>query len=245
MSKKQSKTEPEKQAIKKTLIQSETVIIRRSQITFAAYNPKRHTEEGISTQLRNFKSIGFLGGIVWNARTGNLVAGHKRVMAMDKYYGNTEEKPVDYEVKVEKVDLDPKQEKEQNIFMDARSTNTPQDYDLIAQMLPDIDYKMAGLDMNELNLISIESPMFDIKAQKDIVEDYTNLSRDYEDKKQKVKEAKRQIRSEIITDQGEPCVTLSFDSYANKCAFMERFGFTNELRYIKGESFSDMIERVL
>lgn len=239
-----NKKKEQKPKTKPQLIQSETVIIKRSQIHFAAYNPKRHTEDGINTQLKNFKSVGFLGGIVWNIRTGNLVAGHKRVMAFDKYFGNTEENPVDYEIKVEKVDMDEKQEKEQNLFMDARSTNTPQDYDLIAMMLPDIDYKAAGLSADEMNLISIESPMLDIAPVTNIQQDFQDLSKEYNERKQAVKEAKRRIKNEIVIDQGESFVTISFDTYENKCAFMERFGFETELRYIKGESFSDMIERI-
>ncbi len=243
MNKKQ-KPQTKKKAPEKKMVQSETVIIKRLQIHFAPYNPKRHTEDGINTQLRNFKSVGFLGGIVWNEKTGNLISGHKRIMAMDKYFNNTKEHPVNYNVKVEKVNLTEKQEKEQNIFMDARSTNTAQDYDLLAGILPEIDYKLAGLTSDEMNLISIESPMFDTIPKDEIKNDFKELSREYDRKKEAVKEAKRKIRNEIIIDQGEPAVTLVFDSYENKCAFMERFGFTNELRNIKGESFSDMIERI-
>src|ERR1035437_1782485 len=189
---KQKKPKPEK--AKPQIVQSETVIIKRSQIHFAAYNPKRHTEDGIKTQLKNFKTIGFLGGIVWNETTGNLVAGHKRIMAMDLFYGNTEETPVDYDVKVEKVKLDLKAEKEQNIFMDARSTNTQQDYDLLALILPDIDYKLAGLTADELNLISIESPMMDITPKTDIQADYKEIGKDFEQKKADVKAAKAKIK---------------------------------------------------
>jgi hypothetical protein len=225
------------------IVQSETVIIKRSRINFAKYNPKRHTEEGIKTQLKNFKSIGFLGGIVWNQTTGNLVAGHKRIQAMDLFYKYDGTKETDYEVKVEKVKLTDKQEKEQNIFMDARSTNTRQDYDLLALLLPDIDYKLAGLSPDEMNLISIEVPSMAIHKE-DIQSDFQEVGKDYEQKKADIKEAKAKIKEEIFSNQGETYVSLTFDSYENKCEFMERFGFENNIRFIKGESFSDMIERV-
>ncbi len=245
MAKEKKQPQPKKVKEPAKLPQSETVIIKRSQIHFSPYNPKRHTEEGVNQQLRNFKLRGFLGGIVWNETTGNLVAGHKRIMAMDKFYGNTEEKPVDYNVKVEKVKLDPKAEKEQNVYMDARSTNTPQDYDLIALILPEIDYKLAGLDANELNLISIESPTMDIAPREEIRQDYAELGKEAEQKKADVKAAKEKIKNNVQENQGETYVSLSFDTYENKCAFMERFGFATDLRFIKGESFNDMVERVL
>jgi len=70
--------------------ESKTIVIKRSQIKFAPYNPKKHSEEDIKQQVKNFKVMGFLGGVVWNKRTGNLVSGHKRVMAMDKVFKNTE-----------------------------------------------------------------------------------------------------------------------------------------------------------
>lgn len=240
------KKQPQPKEPKPDIIRSsETVTIKRSQIHFAAYNPKRHTEDGIKQQLKNFKNVGFLGGIVWNETTGNLVAGHKRVMSWDIFYKYDGTTKTDYNLKVEKITLTEKQEKEQNIFMDARSANTPQDYDLLALMLPDIDYKLAGLDADELNLISIESPMMNLAPANEIREDLKVLGKDFEQKKADVKAAKAKIKDEIFTNQGDSYVSLSFDNYENKCAFMERFGFTNDLRFIKGESFNDMVERVL
>ena len=97
--------------------QSETVEIMRSQITLNPYNPKRHSDKQVSEQKKNLQRVGYLGGVTWNATTGNLVDGHRRIKAMDlinKYDGTPE---TDYPVKVEKVAFDDKQEKEQMTFM--------------------------------------------------------------------------------------------------------------------------------
>lgn len=242
---KEKQKQPKPEKVKPDIIKSsETVIIKRSQINFAPYNPKRHTEESVKQQLNNFKKVAFLGGIVWNETTGNLVAGHKRVMSWDIFHKYDGTSKTDYNLKVEKIKLTEKQEKEQNIFMDARSTNTEQSYDLLAIMLPDLDYKLAGLTADELNLISIESPMMDIAPKAEIQADYKEIGKDFEQKKADVKAAKAKIKDEIFTNQGDSYVSLSFDNYENKCAFMERFGFGNDLRFIKGESFSDLIERI-
>ena len=39
-------------------------------------------------------------------------------------------------------------------------------------------------------------------------------------------------------------VMLSFDTYEAKAAFCERFGYDPAMKFIKGEVFSDQVERV-
>ena len=125
------------------LKQSETIEIKRSQINLNPCNPKRHSDKQIAKQKANIKKVGFLGGIVWNRQTGNLIDGHRRVMALDLIH-NYDGSQNDYDIKVEVVDLDEKQEKSQLTYM--ALGNTKADYSLIAEYLPDIDYSIAGLD---------------------------------------------------------------------------------------------------
>lgn len=93
--------------------QSETVVIKRSQINFAPYNPRKEDPEVIKKLKKNFKTVGYLGGIVWNQLSSYLVSGHKRVQTLDiiNNYDGTPE--TDYEIKVEAVELDDKTEREQ------------------------------------------------------------------------------------------------------------------------------------
>ena len=80
---------------------STTEEIRRSTITLNPDNPKRHTDRQVKQQVANIKANGYLGGIVWNRTTGNLVDGHRRVQALDiihKYDGTP---ATDYTLKVE------------------------------------------------------------------------------------------------------------------------------------------------
>ena len=85
-------------------------------------NPKRHSDEKVKLQKKNLQKVGFLGGIVWNEVTGNLVSGHQRISVIDevnKY--NPDTRTNDYLIRVEVVHMDEKTEKEQNIFMNNRS----------------------------------------------------------------------------------------------------------------------------
>jgi hypothetical protein len=121
---------------KKNLKTSETAIIKRSEIKLNPLNPKRHSEKVIKLQKKNLQQVGFLGGIVWNRTTGNLIDGHRRIYAMDLYYGY-DGKENDYDVKVEVVEMPVKAEKAQLTYM--AIGNTKPEKDLIARYIGDID----------------------------------------------------------------------------------------------------------
>ncbi len=70
----------------KKLAESRTETIKRSQIRLNPLNPKRHTDDKIRFQKLNLQKVGYMGGIVWNEVTGNLIDGHRRIQAMDSYY---------------------------------------------------------------------------------------------------------------------------------------------------------------
>lgn len=131
--------------------QSETKTIKRSQINLNPCNPKRHTDEQVRLQKKNLRQVGFLGGVVWNEASGNLIDGHRRIKALDqinKYDGTPE---TDYEIKVEATSLDDAQEKQQLTYMAVG--NTKADYNLIAPYIESIDYASAGLSHDEYKQI--------------------------------------------------------------------------------------------
>jgi len=135
---------------KRQLKQSETTEIQRSQINLNPHNSKRHGDKAVKEQKRNLQRVGFLGGVTWNKTTGNLIDGHRRIMAMDSYYGYPEN---DYTVKVEAVEMGGKAEKEQMTYM--ALANTKADYQLIAEYLLDIDYSVSGV--SDYDLAQIQS----------------------------------------------------------------------------------------
>jgi hypothetical protein len=227
---------------------SETIVIKRSKINFAPYNPKKHTKEAIKDQINNILRVGFLGGIVWNDQTGNLISGHKRVMAFDLHYkyDGTEQK--DYEIKVERVSFDEKTEKEQNIYMDAVSKNTRQDYSLIAE-IEDIDFKLAGLDDNDLNMMSVFNENITVDSRNELFGDIDTIVSDEnklkDEKKQQVKDAKKKYKESVNQrNMGGAYVTLSFDDVDNKKEFMNMFGFNPDDLFIKGELMVNKINEL-
>lgn len=237
---------------------SEPVEISRSRVRFAHYNPRKITDSALKKLKQNIKRVGMLGGIVWNERTTNLVSGHQRVSVLDQLNGYDGTKETDYILRVDKVNLSEKEEKEQNIFMNNQSVQGEFDLDILRDILPDIDYKSAGLTDQDLSLIGIELDMPQID---DILADFEDISSQYNAEREREKKANEMKKEERIAHNKEvkaivkeraqkqaenmdAYVMLSFDTYEAKAAFCERFGYDPDMKFIKGEVFDEQIERV-
>lgn len=236
-------------AKKKALATSETRVIRRSLISKNPINPKRHREERIKVQERNLKKVGYLGGIVWNETTGNLIDGHRRISAMDLYYGYNGTPETDYDVKVEVVHMDEKEEKQQLAYMAAGDTKA--DLDLLANFADDIDLGEIGLEQSEIDdILNIANgagegtqDLFDdlLKPTKAVPE---KGSAEYEAAKAKVKAGKAKTREMAIDYQRNEAahVTLSFSNYDNFVSFCDLMGVATDVKFIKGEELLQMFE---
>ena len=192
-------------------------------------------------QKKNLQKVGFLGGIVWNEASGNLIDGHRRIKAMDLYYkydGTTE---TNYDVKVEVVSLDEKTEKQQLAYMAAG--NTKPDIDLLANFIPDIDYFEIGLDTNEINDILAISQA-EVISLSESLDDLISPVDSYEEKKGHMKEVKQQVKEQAIQRQQEEeaYITLSFSSFEAKSDFCDLLGISTDNKFAKGEDVLKLIE---
>lgn len=139
-------------------IKSESAEVMRSQIHFADYNPRTIVEDNTRTLKRGIRKFGLVGGIVINKRTDNtIVSGHQRISVMDdlhKYNPETGEN--DYALRVDVVDLPIKEEKELNILSNNPNAQGSWDFDKMRQLIPDIDYRDAGLTDADLDMIGVD-----------------------------------------------------------------------------------------
>lgn len=239
-------------------IKSESVELKRSAIHFASYNPRTLSDEERKTIKRGIKKFGLVGGLVVNKRTGmTVVSGHQRLTVMDELNKFPEE---DYIIRVDLIDVDEKQEKELNILLNNPNAQGKWDYDALAKMVPDIDWKDAGLTDVDLNLIgcdyllqteaeksiasALDDMMSDVNEQKEADKAQRQLER--AEKVAHMKEVKQQVKenAQKTAEDMDAYVMLSFDTYEAKTVFMERFGYDAEMKFIKGEIFSDQVERV-
>lgn len=198
----------------KNLKQSETRTILRSSITLNPYNPKRHTDEQVKQQLKNFKKNGYLGGIVWNEQTGHLVDGHRRVQAMDLYYKY--DGTSDYELKVEVVDFDQKTELEQLTYQ--ALGNSKADYNLVAKYAPEIDPELAGISEEDyeriMELADTAPAVEEIADFSDaFLNPVTTLDKDMETNEEVAKrhEEKPKMTKEQVKAEKERCNGIATD----------------------------------
>lgn len=237
-------------------IKSESVELNRSAIHFADYNPRKLSEESRKTLKRGIKKFGLVGGIVVNKRTGlTVVSGHQRLSVMDELQKFPEN---DYRIRVDVIDVDEKQEKELNILMNNPNAQGSWDYDALARIMPDIDYKDAGLTDADLNMIGcdfllqteeensladeLEDMMHPLVQREEAEKAARQLER--AEKVSHMKDVKQQVREQAQkqAQDMDAYVMLSFDTFEAKAAFCERFGYDPYMKFIKGEVFDSQIE---
>jgi hypothetical protein len=128
----------------KRIAQHESVLIKRSAIGTVGYNPRKITPEAKHKLKENLETHGLMGGIVWNSTTGNLVSGHQRIIIMDKSNKYKAGDPkTDYDVLVTKVELNEKEEKEQNVFFNNQSAMGFFDDEKLKDLMKTIDFSEA------------------------------------------------------------------------------------------------------
>jgi hypothetical protein len=234
--------------MKKKYNESETVVIDRYKIKFAAYNPRTEAPEVVAELKRNFKRVGFLGGIVWNEITGNLISGHKRMSGLDVINGYTGTKETSYKVKVEKVKLDLKTEKEQNIFMNSADVQAKFDNFKLADLLDEIDISNTGLNSETLEMISFEVPDFNYGDNTEAKEDFKKLSdkglseEELKEARRKTREARQDIQNKKINEFHKPYLIVTFKNIEEKIYVCEVLGIHPEENKVSGiTAFKDIL----
>lgn len=234
--------------------------VHRSQINNAPYNPRKiseHQKKGLS---KNLKKVGMLQPIIWNETTGNIVSGHQRVAILD-----TMEKSNEYILTVAAVSLSEKEEMRQNMFLNSTTFTGEFDFEAVAELLEnyDLDFKDCGFDDYDMSILSLEdadferfqkpAPKHDVKYivpegedDNDNDNDNDNAFNDEAEKVEAIKATKGRIKEDYATKNADidAYIILSFSNIRNKEAFCNRFGFDKLEKMVKGEIFSEMVERV-
>lgn len=242
---------------------SQSVELKRSQIRLHSQNPRVISDENRKALKRGIKKFGMVGGIVVNKRTGyTLVSGHQRLSVMDelqKY--NAETKENDYPIRVDLIDVEEKEEKELLILLNNPSAQGEWDYDALRELIPDIDYKDAGLTEQDLDIIGVD---FNLQTEEEnaIAGELENLMEPVREEHQAEvaqKQAERaekvahmkQVKQEVkeaatkAAANMDAYLMLSFDNWEAKAAFCEKFEFDPEQKFYKGEEFENKIETLL
>lgn len=142
--------------------------------------------------------------------------------------------------------------------MNNQSVQGEFDIEALRNLLPEIDFKSAGLTEQDLSIIGID---FDMPVLEDIragIEDLSSSYNEDKDREKKIaelsreakiahnKEVKQQVKenAQKQAENMDAYVILSFDTYEAKAVFCERFGYDPDMKFIKGEVFDEQVERV-
>lgn len=114
------------------------------------------------------------------------------------------------------------------------------------------DFKDAGLTEEDLNLIGVDF-LLQTEEENNLAESLDELMApiheiraEEKEKKEHMKQVKADVKkaAEEKAKNLEAYVMLSFDTFEAKSAFMQRFGYNQYEKFLKGEVFSGQIERV-
>ena len=228
----------------KKFFSSTIVEVKRSEIHPADYNPRKIDEQGKRMLKRSMKQFGVVGGIIVNSQTGNtIVGGHQKVAILDEMYKYPDN---DYSLCVEMISVDRKTEKTLNIALNNGNISGSWDYDALARLVPDIDYKDAGLTDADLNMIGCDF-LLQTEEENSLAGALEEMMQPVtEQKEAHMKDVKQQVKEQAQETAAnmDAYLMLSFDTWEAKAAFCERFGYDPYQKFIKGEVFDEQIERI-
>lgn len=107
-------------------------VIDRGQIAGADYNPRVISKDAEKRLQKAIAKHGLVQPLVWNRRTGNLVAGHQRLRALDML-----EKSKSYQISVAVVDIDEREERILNVQLNNPSMQGDWDLDKLTELAVD------------------------------------------------------------------------------------------------------------
>ena len=154
-----------------------------------------------------------------------------------------------------------KEEKELLILLNNPSAQGEWNYDTLRELIPDIDYKDAGLTEQDLDIIGVDFN-FQTEEENTIAGELDDLMSPVREEHQaevaqkqaeraekvahmkQVKEEVKQAATKAAANM-DAYLMLSFDNWDAKAEFCEKFGFAPEEKFLKGEVFSEKIETLL
>jgi hypothetical protein len=214
------------------ITQHKPLLVKRSQIKIAGYNPRRISPEARRKLEANLKSRGLMGGFIWNSVTGNLVSGHQRLAVLDKQNKYKADDPkTDYDVWVTKVELNEKEEKEQNVFLNNQSAMGFFDDEKLKDLMKNINFSEAtGFSKkNQISLLGI-TELTD--------EEYKKIAIAVSEQTSRYKEMSRNRGSEVDGFY----IVLVFKNHNEKDTLCNNLGITlDDGRFIEGNTFVQTI----
>ena len=212
----------------------EEVYIKRSQILEAPYNP-RIIGEGQEKRLRTaIQKHGLIGTLFWNKRTGNLVAGHQRLKALD-YLEKYPKKTTDYELRVTAVDIPVEEEKKLNVILNNPSVQGEFDIEKLGALLDE-----SGMNFEDFGITKTDMAFY-FDGDPRFAELFADTEEVIHAKKKikAVKDARNAGTEKMKAEQSANFFSmLVFQDEKTKQAFMRKCGIPACEEYINGAALA-------
>lgn len=210
----------------------ETEAISRSQIKGADYNPRIISQEAKKQLRKMIAKHGLVQPLVWNKRTGTLVAGHQRLAALDSL-----ERSEDYILQVAVIDVDEREEKILNVQLNNPSMQGDWDLDKLisisdeAAIMPD----EFGFSDGDIAVIFGDDRLDEILGD----------TREVAEAKGTLKEIKENRSEAIQSLQNENGAdfyfTVVFETEAQKQAVLKQLGIPVYEALVNGRTLAAML----
>ena len=208
----------------------ETKRVKRSKLKNAPYNPRRIEPHARKKLKKKIEEVGLVETLVWNKKTGNLVSGHQRLSLLDELEGSE-----DYELDIAVVDVEPRVEKEMNVFLNNASAQGYWDSDKLEELIKDCEMEFDGMGFDKTDLqVLIDSPeisgMFD-DAKEPFAEEI--------DKLKEIRDHERTSATEAELMANENYLVVVFKDRDQTDKFIEAFDLDHDIRYVDGIRLAD------
>ena len=233
--------------ISKFFAKSEIQEINRSQIHFHPRNPRTIDAEGRKALKRSMKNFGVLGGIIVNKRNDYvIVGGNQKVALMDEQQKYDPENPdTDYVLRVEVVDMDDKTELEALTALNNPTIGGKYDFQKLAELIPDIDYRNAGLTEEDLSMIGVDY-LFQTEEENSLGTELDDLMADVEAEHQRDLVRQREQREVIRKAQAEANEQQDAQIEANQMTpEQERQAKIDHMKDVKAQVKTQAIENAM
>jgi hypothetical protein len=104
--------------------------VHRRELKSAPYNPRKISKPNEKRLRKGIEQHGFVGGIIWNKRSGNIVSGHQRIAQLDELEGTD-----DYLLDVDVIDVTDPEEREINVILNNAAVQGEFDEDKLAVVI--------------------------------------------------------------------------------------------------------------
>lgn len=220
-------------ADKKSKFQNfETQTISRSEIKGAEYNPRVISEDAKKRLRSMIAKHGLVQPLVWNRRTGNLVAGHQRLEALDAL-----ERTQDYALEVAIIDVSEREERVLNVQLNNPSMQGDWDLDKLTALSDDanISPDEFGFSDGDIAILFGDDKLVQVMAD----------TMEVSDAKEKIREIKekRTVAKEEMEERGNAnyYFTVVCKNETQKKAILKYFDTPEWESWVNGNTVANKI----